>query len=43
MRERAEKIGATFSLNSRPGYGTEILLCIIDGPPRDGQPAATDG
>jgi signal transduction histidine kinase len=30
MRERAEKIGARFSLTSRPGYGTEILLLITD-------------
>lgn len=30
MRERAEKIGANFSLTSRPGHGTEILLLIAD-------------
>jgi len=30
MRERAEKIGAHFSLNSRLGNGTEILLLIND-------------
>jgi signal transduction histidine kinase len=30
MRERAEKIGARFSLTSRPGHGTEILLLITD-------------
>jgi signal transduction histidine kinase len=30
MRERAEKIGARFSLASRPGHGTEILLLIAD-------------
>jgi signal transduction histidine kinase len=30
MRERAEKIGARFSLTSRTGYGTEILLLITD-------------
>ncbi len=30
MRERAEKIGARFSLVSRPGNGTEILLLIAD-------------
>jgi len=30
MRERAEKIGARFSLASRPGHGTEILLLITD-------------
>ena len=30
IRERAEKIGAHFSLNSRPGQGTEILLIIAD-------------
>jgi signal transduction histidine kinase len=30
MRERAEKIGAHFSLTSRPGNGTEILLIIAD-------------
>jgi len=30
MRERAEKIGARFSLTSRPGHGTEILLRITD-------------
>jgi signal transduction histidine kinase len=30
MRERAEKIGARFSLSSRPGHGTEILLLITD-------------
>ncbi|HTV63181.1 MAG TPA: sensor histidine kinase [Verrucomicrobiae bacterium] len=30
MRERAEKIGARFSLASRPGNGTEILLFIAD-------------
>jgi signal transduction histidine kinase len=28
MRERAEKIGARFSLTSQPGQGTEILLLI---------------
>jgi signal transduction histidine kinase len=28
MRERAEKIGARFSLASQPGHGTEILLHI---------------
>lgn len=28
MRERAEKIGASFSLNSQPGQGTEVLLFI---------------
>ena len=37
MRERAEKIGACFTLTSRAGYGTEILLLIpeaakIDSP-----------
>jgi signal transduction histidine kinase len=31
MRERAEKIGARFSLASRPGQGTEILLHFTDG------------
>jgi signal transduction histidine kinase len=30
MRERAEKIAARFTLNSRPGHGTEILLLIAD-------------
>ncbi len=30
MRERAEKIGAHFSLTSRLGHGTEILLLIND-------------
>ncbi len=45
MRERAEKIGARFSLTSRPGHGTEILLLISDVaandlPGRNG--AATD-
>jgi signal transduction histidine kinase len=30
MRERAEKIGARFSLTSQPEYGTEILLLITD-------------
>jgi len=30
MRERAEKIGARFSLTSWPGHGTEILLLITD-------------
>jgi signal transduction histidine kinase len=30
MRERAEKIGARFSLASLPGHGTEILLLITD-------------
>jgi signal transduction histidine kinase len=30
MRERAEKIAARFTLNSRPGHGTEILLVIAD-------------
>jgi signal transduction histidine kinase len=30
MRERAEKIGARFSLTTLPGYGTEILLLITD-------------
>jgi len=30
MRERAEKIGARFSLTSRTGCGTEILLVITD-------------
>ena len=30
MRERAEKIGAHFSLTSRTGHGTEILLLITD-------------
>lgn len=33
MRERAEKIGARFSLASRPGNGTEILLFIADAMP----------
>lgn len=28
MRERAEKIGARFTLASRPGHGTEILIHI---------------
>jgi signal transduction histidine kinase len=31
MRERAEKIGARFSLASRPGQGTEILFHITGG------------
>jgi signal transduction histidine kinase len=35
MRERAEKIGARFSLASRPGHGTEILLLITDGTASD--------
>jgi signal transduction histidine kinase len=30
MRERAEKIGARFSVASRPGHGTEILIHITD-------------
>ena len=30
MRERAEKIGAEFSLASRPGTGTEIVLVITE-------------
>jgi signal transduction histidine kinase len=30
MRERAEKIGAHFSLTSQLGHGTEILLLIAD-------------
>ncbi len=33
MRERAEKIGARFSLTSRPGHGTEILLLITEMEP----------
>lgn len=28
MQERAEKIGARFSLNSQPGHGTEILISV---------------
>jgi len=28
MRERAEKIGGRFSLNSQPGSGTEILITV---------------
>jgi len=28
MRERAEKVGAHFSLTSRPGCGTEILVTV---------------
>ena len=28
MRERAEKIGGRFSLNSKPGSGTEILITL---------------
>jgi signal transduction histidine kinase len=35
IRERAEKIGAHFSLDSRPGQGTEILLIITDGMTND--------
>ncbi len=35
MRERAEKIGARFSLASQPGHGTEILLLITDGTAND--------
>lgn len=31
MRERAEKIGASFSLTSRPGGGTEIVVVIREG------------
>jgi nitrate/nitrite-specific signal transduction histidine kinase len=31
MRERAEKIGAEFSLASSPGKGTEIVLLINEG------------
>lgn len=30
MRERAEKIGGHFTLNSKPGIGTEILITIND-------------
>jgi signal transduction histidine kinase len=30
MRERAEKIGADFSITTQPGNGTEILLAIND-------------
>ena len=30
MRERAEKIGAVFSLNTKRGGGTEILIVIAD-------------
>jgi len=30
MRERAEKIGARFSLHSRPGSGTEIVITVAD-------------
>ncbi|MGH7989497.1 MAG: sensor histidine kinase, partial [Limisphaerales bacterium] len=30
MRERAEKIGGHFTLNSKPGIGTEILITITD-------------
>jgi signal transduction histidine kinase len=30
MRERAEKIGAHFSLHSRPGNGTEIVITVAD-------------
>ncbi len=44
MRERAEKIGARFSLDSRPGQGTEILITVAGTPandsPRHGEPAA---
>jgi signal transduction histidine kinase len=36
MRERAEKIGAGFSLTSQPGQGTEILLVITEVMPADG-------
>ncbi len=35
MRERAEKIGAGFSLTSQPGHGTEILLVITEATPAD--------
>jgi signal transduction histidine kinase len=35
MRERAEKIGAHFSLTSQPGHGTNILV-VIGNPPLNG-------
>lgn len=35
MRERAEKIGAGFSLNTRPGQGTEVVLSIAGAPMND--------
>lgn len=30
MRERAEKLGARYSLTSQPGHGTEILITVTD-------------
>lgn len=33
LRERAHKIGAEFSLESSPGSGTVIRVCLTDGPP----------
>jgi signal transduction histidine kinase len=44
MRERAEKIGAQFSLNTKRGNGTEILVVITDGAgysPNPGNPTAS--
>jgi signal transduction histidine kinase len=35
MRERAEKIGARFSLTSQAGHGTEILLLITEAAKND--------
>ena len=38
MRERAEKIGARFSLHSRPGHGTEILITVASTPANGSPP-----
>jgi signal transduction histidine kinase len=35
MRERAETIGATFKLESRPGQGTEIEVVWTKSPPKE--------
>lgn len=36
MRERVEKIGGTFSIHSRPGRGTEIVVTLQSGAPAKG-------
>lgn len=43
MRERAEKIGAEFSLNSSPGIGTEIVFLIRETTANHLQGAASNG
>jgi len=37
MRERAESVGGCLALDSQPGKGTRVLLCI-PSPPKEGMP-----